>query len=92
MCQCSTSNRCPVFGSTSWPDEALEETRTKRTERNELVRSFATLLSDLATLATNRIEPEVDKLAAFTVITNVTSIQRRAFELLGVSHRLGQLQ
>lgn len=53
--------------------------------------SFATLLADLATLAANRVQPDLDSLAAFTVITTTTPIQRRAFESLGVLHRLGNL-
>lgn len=71
--------------------QALNKTRTKRTEQNEPVHSFATLLSDLATVVANRIQPEVNNLPAFTVITTPTPIQHRAFELLGVSHRLGYL-
>lgn len=62
---------------------------TKRTEHNEPVHSFATLLKDLATIAANKVQPLNTDLPVFTVITTPTPIQRRAFELLGVSHRLG---
>ena len=55
----------------------------------EPVHSFATLLKDLATIAANRVQPLDADLPAFTMITTPTMLQRRAFELLGVSHRLG---
>jgi len=45
------------------------------------------LLKDLATTAANRVQPLKTNLPVFTVITTPTPIQRRAFELLGVSHR-----
>ena len=50
--------------------------------------SFTSLLADLATICANRIQPTND-LPAFTMITTPTPLQRRAFELLGVSHRHG---
>ncbi len=50
--------------------------------------SFATLLEDLATITANHIQP-AGGLPAFTTITTPTPVQHRAFELLGVSHRLG---
>ncbi len=67
-------------------ERALRKVRTKRTEP---IHSFATLLEDLATIAANRVQPLKTDLPAFTVITTPTPIQRRAFELLGVPHRLG---
>ena len=67
---------------------ALAKAATKATAGGGPVHSFATLLEDMATIAANRIQP-AGGLAAFTVITTPTPIQRRAFELLGVSHRAG---
>jgi hypothetical protein len=52
------------------------------------VHSLATLLADLATITASRIQPAAG-LPGFTLITTPTPSQRRAFELLGVSHRLG---
>jgi len=52
------------------------------------VHSLATLLDDLATIAANHIQP-AQGLPGFTIITTPTPVQRRAFELLGVSCRLG---
>jgi len=52
------------------------------------VHSLHSLLADLGTICANRIQPAAD-LPGFTLITTPTPVQRRAFELLGVSHRLG---
>ena len=68
---------------------ALNKIHTKRTEESTPVHSFKSLIADLATIAANRVEPNDTDLPAFTVITTPTPLQRRAFELLGVSHRLG---
>ena len=67
---------------------ALAKAAAKTTTSGAPVHSFATLLEDLATIAANRVQP-AGGLPAFTVITTPTPLQRRAFELLGVSHRLG---
>ena len=69
-------------------DEALSKTARKRTHNDDPVHSFTSLLADLATICANHIQPTND-LAAFTMITTPTPLQRRAFELLGVSHRHG---
>ena len=69
-------------------DEALSKTARKRTHNDDPVHSFTSLLADLATICANHIQPTNDP-AAFTMITTPTPLQRRAFELLGVSHRHG---
>jgi transposase len=69
-------------------DDALTKAARKRTEDNYPVHSFTSLLTDLATICANHIQP-TDDLPAFTKITTPTPLQRRAFELLGVSHRHG---
>jgi transposase len=69
-------------------DEALAKAARKRTEDDHPVHSFTSLLTDLATICANHIQPTAD-LPAFTIITTPTPLQRRAFELLGVSHRHG---
>ena len=61
---------------------------TKVTADGAPVHSLATLLEDLATIAANRVQP-AGGLPAFTLITTPTPLQRRALELLEVSHRLG---
>jgi len=69
-------------------DEALSKAARKRTHNDDPVHSFTSLLADLATICANHIQPTND-LPAFTMITTPTPLQRRAFELLGVSHRHG---
>jgi len=70
-------------------DSALTKARTKRNDAGQPVHSFATLLKDLSTVVVNRIQPGQLGSASFQVITAPTDSQRRAFELLGVSHRFG---
>jgi len=67
---------------------ALAKDATKATAGGQPVHSLATLLDDLATITANRIQP-TSGLPTFTLITTPTSLQRQAFELLGISHRLG---
>ena len=68
---------------------ALAKATTKKTPERLAVHSFKSLLGDLATIAANRIQPTGDQAGAFTILTTPTPLQRRALELLGVSHRLG---
>ena len=79
-----TSPVAPALRSAS----ALKKLATKHNQAGEPVHSFKSLLADLATIAANRVQPNAD-VPAFTVVTTPTPLQRRAFELLGVSHRLG---
>ena len=71
-------------------DEALAKAARKRTTEGTPVHSFTSLLADLATICANHIQP-TDDTPAFTMITSPTPLQRRAFELLDVSHRLGYM-
>jgi hypothetical protein len=68
---------------------ALKKIHTKRTADGQPTHSFKSLLADLGTICLNKIKPTEPGLANFSIITTPTPIQRRAFELLGVSHRLG---
>jgi hypothetical protein len=68
--------------------DALTKAARKRAEDDDPVHNFTSLLTDLATICANRIQPTND-LPAFTMITTPTPLQRQAFELLGVSHRHG---
>jgi hypothetical protein len=67
---------------------ALAKDATKHATDGSPVHSMHSLLADLGTICANRIQPAAD-LPGFTLITTPTPVQRRAFELLGVSHRLG---
>jgi hypothetical protein len=68
---------------------ALAKAATKQTPADLPVHSFATLLADLATICLNTIAPADPALPGFRLTTTPTPLQRQAFELLGVSHRLG---
>ena len=64
--------------------QALRKAHRKRTVEGGPVHSFQTLLSDLATISKNRIQPQLPGSAAFDKITRPTSLQQRALDLLGV--------
>ena len=70
-------------------DAALAKARTKRTDVGEPVHSFATLMKDLSTIVVNQIQTSGTDSAAIQIITTPTALQRRAYELLSVSPRLG---
>ena len=67
---------------------ALAKATRKHTSGGTPVHSFTTLLTDLATICANTIQPTED-MPAFTKITTPTPLQRQAFELLETSHRHG---
>ena len=67
---------------------ALAKASRKRTEDDYPVHNFTSLLADLATICANHIQPAHD-MPPFIMITTPTPLQRRAFELLGVTHRHG---
>ena len=67
----------------------LAKAATKQTPGDLPVHSFATLLADLATICLNTIAPTDPALPGFRLVTTPTALQRQAFELLSVSHRLG---
>jgi len=68
---------------------AQAKAAAKRTDDELPVHSFASLLGDLATICLNTIAPADPAVPGFRLITTPTPLQRRAFDLLGVSHRLG---
>jgi hypothetical protein len=61
---------------------------TKRTDDGLPVHSFRTLVADLATLTKNRVQPKASGSPTFELLAIPTTLQQRAFELLGVSPRL----
>jgi transposase len=63
---------------------ALRKDFAKRTDADEPVHSFRTLLADLGTLCKNRVRLLSDPAAEFYQHTRATPPQQRAFELLGV--------
>jgi hypothetical protein len=68
---------------------ALAKAATKHAPGDLPVHSFSSLLTDLATICLNTIAPADPALPGFRLVTTPTALQRQAFELLGVSHRLG---
>lgn len=66
---------------------AEHKASAKRTEADEPVHSFETLLADLATLCLNTIRTKGTG-AEFEVLTQPTPNQRRTFDLLGVTPAL----
>jgi transposase len=67
---------------------AQRKTTTKLTDDGSPVHSFRTLLSDLATVAKNRMLSQPADPVAFDLITTPTALQQRAFDLLGVNYRM----
>jgi hypothetical protein len=84
----SAARPSPVAPAIRSP-RALAKAATKQTPADLPVHSFATLLSDLGTVCLNTIAPADPALPGFRLVTTPTALQRQAFELLGVSHRLG---
>ena len=78
------ARRSSVVAPAKRSERAEQKARTKRTEDGEPVHSFQTLLSDLATIAKNRIQPKIEGAPTFDMITTPTSIQKKALDLLGV--------
>src|SRR6478672_7296182 len=68
---------------------ALAKAATKHTPDDLPAHSFSSLLTDLATICLNTITPADPAVPGFRLVTTPTALQRQAFELLGVSHRLG---
>lgn len=67
---------------------AKRKALTKQTADGLPVHSFQTLLSDLATIVINRIQPVDKSIPAFEMLTQPTAIQQRALDLLEVPLRL----
>jgi transposase len=63
---------------------AQQKIHNKRTKDDLPVHSFQTLLSDLATIVANRIQPKDANIPAFEIVTTPTVLQQRALDLLGV--------
>lgn len=60
----------------------------KHNEQGLPVHSFSSLLTDLATLTINRIQPADPDLPAFDKLSNPTPIQTEVFSLLGIKLQL----
>jgi hypothetical protein len=67
---------------------ALAKAAAKHTPDDLPVHSFGSLLANLATICLNTIAPADPALPGFRLLTTPTPLQRRALELLSVSHHL----
>ena len=65
-------------------DRAKHKADTKTTPEGFPVHSFPTLLGDLSTIALNRLTLPTQAKTAITIATEPTTLQRQAFDLLGV--------
>jgi transposase len=64
---------------------AQAKAQSKRTPDDLPVHSFQSLLSDLATIVSNRVQPKAVSTPAFDIITLPTLLQQRAFDLLHIA-------
>jgi hypothetical protein len=68
-------------------DAAQLKARTKTTAAGQPVHSFRSLLSDLATIVKNRVQPADTKIPAFDIVTTPTALQQQALDLLDIPPR-----
>ncbi|MBF0425992.1 MAG: IS1634 family transposase [Magnetococcales bacterium] len=74
----------PVAPSTR-SKEALDKAARKQTDAGFPVQSFRSLLTNLATVCYNTVRMGADTTLTFPVITKETSLQSKAFRLLGIN-------
>jgi transposase len=67
-------------------DAALRKATRKRTDQHTPLHSFTSLLTDLATICANHIQP-ADHAPSLTLITTPTPVQQQALDLLSINHR-----
>ena len=63
---------------------ARQKVHSRRTADDLPVHSFQTLLHDLATIVSNRVQPKNATISPFDIITTPTALQQRALDLLRV--------
>lgn len=76
--------RTSVVAPAQRSPSARHKAHSRRTQDDLPVHSFQTLLSDLATIVTNRVQPKDATIPAFDIITTPTALQQRALDLLRV--------
>lgn len=82
--QQALAKRTSVVEKAPRSDSAIRKIKRKQTLEELPVHSFQSLLSDLATVVKNRIQPRLETASAFDKVTQPTPLQQKAFELLGV--------
>ena len=66
-------------------EAARAKDKTKQTEDGLPVHSFRTLLDDLGTLARNRVRVRAENGSEFYELTQPTTLQQRALDMLGIT-------
>jgi transposase len=79
------SARASIVAPAQRSPAALRKAATKATDDGFRVHSFQSLLGDLATIVKNRIQPKDKQTPAFDMLTTPTTLQQRAFDILGVT-------
>ncbi|MBV8138592.1 MAG: IS1634 family transposase [Deltaproteobacteria bacterium] len=82
------AQRSSVVAPAQRSPRARNKAATKLTEQEFPVHSFDSLLSDLATVAKNRLRSNTQDPVSLDVITTPTPNQQRAFDLLSVNYRM----
>jgi hypothetical protein len=77
--------RASVVAQAQRSPAAVQKQTTGLTDDGMPVHSFRTLLADLATIARNTVTTAITPNYPLTVVTRPTTIQHKAFQLLGVS-------
>jgi hypothetical protein len=67
---------------------ARDKAASKTTPEGLPVQSFRSLLRNLGTLTQNRMQPREENVPEFTLLAQATPLQKKAFDLLGVSPSL----
>jgi Transposase DDE domain len=80
--------RTSIVAKAQRSDAATAKAAAKRTEDGLPVHSFRSLLGDLATITRNTMAMSSQRDATFTLYPQLTAVQARAFQLLGVAVNL----
>jgi transposase len=82
--QAAEKARASVVAPAQRSARTTAKVASKRNQQGLPVHSFRTLLQDLATLTRNHIVPNSTEAQPFDMLATPTSLQQRAFELLGL--------
>ncbi|MEE9255042.1 MAG: IS1634 family transposase, partial [Pseudomonadales bacterium] len=80
----AAAERASIVAPAQPSPSARRKAQSKRTAEGLPVHSFQTLLSDLATITKNCIQPKLPGAKPFEQITRPTALQQKALKLLNV--------
>ena len=83
--EAAAAMRVSIVAKAERSDAAIRKQTTGRTDDGLPVHSFRTLLADLATYSRIQATTALNEKYVFTLHTRPTTIQQRAFELLGIN-------